>query len=328
MIGRRQLPVASPVSVAGLARALGDALRSSSANTVRARSVIAREFGAPHMVLADSGTSALVLALRIAAGRPGDVVALPAYACVDLVAAARHARVQVRLYDVDPETLSPDLDSIRRVIDRGVHAIVVAHLFGYAADVPAVREIAERAGVVVIEDAAQGAGGLLNGMRLGRLGDLAVLSFGRGKGLCAGGGGALFGRGDRWESAIERLALPESGRGLSGLVATTIQWALGRPSLYALPSMLPFLHLGEMVYHDATEPQSMSASSTSLVESALGLEPADLARRRANARALDALVDGVKQLRRATAVPSSEPGFLRYAVRDFGGRRRAEPSLG
>src|SRR5262249_44483228 len=122
----------------------------------------------------------LVLAMRIAAGTSG-VVGLPSYACVDLAAAALGAGVRVRLYEVDPATLSPDLDSVRRMISRGVSAIVIAHLFGYPSDVPAVRELADREGVPVIEDAAQGAGGSLHQTRLGALGELAVLSFGRGK---------------------------------------------------------------------------------------------------------------------------------------------------
>ncbi|HTE47312.1 MAG TPA: DegT/DnrJ/EryC1/StrS family aminotransferase [Gemmatimonadaceae bacterium] len=326
MIGRRQLPVASPISVLALARSLVESSRAPVAIQTRARERIIRELGVRTAALTDSGTSALVLAFRLAA--PGGVVGLPAYACVDLTAAALYAGVRVRLYDIDPETLSPDLDSVRDMLRRGVDAIVVAHLFGYPADVPSVRDLVAREGVTLIEDAAQGAGGTLNGHRLGSLGDLGVLSFGRGKGLCAGGGGALLGAGERWVAAVDAIALETPGRGLSALSKTAIQWALGRPAVYALPAMLPWLHLGEMVYHPAHEPQRMSVASSSLVESAFDLEPADLRARREHAGAIDQMVRGVPKLAAAPALTGASPGFLRFALRDVSGRRAPVPALG
>src|SRR5262245_61247127 len=143
MIGRRQLAVASPVSMKGILASAVDSVRGGSQVAATARDVVAWTFSASEVVLTDSGTSALVLAMRITAGRDG-VVGLPAYACVDLAAAALAAGVRVRLYDVDPATLSPDLDSVRHMMSRGVSAIVVAHLFGFPADVHAVRELADR----------------------------------------------------------------------------------------------------------------------------------------------------------------------------------------
>ncbi|MDQ3520445.1 MAG: DegT/DnrJ/EryC1/StrS family aminotransferase, partial [Gemmatimonadota bacterium] len=79
------------------------------------RQRLTERFGAQAVALTDSGTSALVLALRLAAGA-GGTVAFPGYACIDLAAAARFAGVRVRLYDVDPASLSPDLDSVRRTL--------------------------------------------------------------------------------------------------------------------------------------------------------------------------------------------------------------------
>jgi perosamine synthetase len=327
MIGRRQLAVASPVSLKGILTSVVDSARGSSQVATIAREVVARTFSASEVVLTDSGTSALVLAMRITAGKDG-VVGLPAYACVDLAAAALAAGVRVRLYDVDPATLSPDLDSVGRMISRGVSAIVVAHLFGYPADVPAVQELAAREGVRVIEDAAQGAGGSLHHRRLGALGELAVLSFGRGKGLCAGGGGALLARGERWQSVIGELSLAPASRGWGGLASTFVQWVLGRPSIYWLPSMLPWLHLGEMVYHSAREPAEISAASASMVPTAISLEPADVAERRMRAKRFDALVDAGGKVSRPAPIAGGEPSYLRYPIRDTSGRHVPEERIG
>jgi DegT/DnrJ/EryC1/StrS aminotransferase family len=331
VIGRRQLTVASPISPSALLRAFLGAARVDTTAPTRARELVVDAFRARDALLTDSGTSALVLALRLAAS--GGAVALPAYGCVDLVAAALFADVRVRLYDLDPITLSPDLDSIRQVIRRGVDAIVVTHLFGYAADVRGVLEVAAASGVVVIEDAAQGAGGELLGARLGSHGPLSVLSFGRGKGLCAGGGGALLANDPAWLSKLGALSLADASRGVSGLVATSVQLVFGRPALYAIPAAIPWLRLGETVYHPAAEPQPMSQGSALLVASAIALEAADLAVRRANASAIADAIAAATTGGRCGVVPvrpiaSSRPGYLRFALRDDSGALRIQPSLG
>ena len=326
-MARRQLAVASPISIAAVGRAFIDAFLAEDALASNAQALVRTRYGAPSVVLTNSGTSALVLALRLSAGVDG-VVGMPGYACVDLAAAARRAGVRVRLYDLDPVTLGPDLGSIEALMKRGASAIVVAHLYGYPADVPAVRVLATQYGAVVIEDAAQGAGGALLGKRLGSFGDLGVLSFGRGKGLCAGGGGALLGFGDRWEKAVDAVALPSGGRGLPGVAKSVVQWALGRPALYGIPSMLPWLHLGEMVFHEATEPRGMSLAACSMLPSALALETIELSTRRTHARQLDRVAATSSTVGMSIAIADAVPGYLRYAVRDLAGGRAAVPSLG
>jgi dTDP-4-amino-4,6-dideoxygalactose transaminase len=327
MIGRRQLTVASPISLRGLSAALAGSFNDAATVSAEATELVRKTFGVREAVLTDSGTSALVLALRLAAPN-GGTVAYPSYACVDLAAAARYAGVRVRLYDLDPDTLSPDLDSVGAVLDRGVDAIVVAHLFGYPADVVGVRALAAPRGVTVVEDAAQGAGGSLGGQRLGSIGDLSLVSFGRGKGLCAGSGGALLTSDARWANALARLRLAAGGRGFGGLAKAAIQWALGRPSVYAIPSMIPWLRLGQMVYHPASEPTAMDVAASALLESAFALEREDLITRRANARALDAAVQTAGDLRSARTIDGAAPGYLRYAVRDLSRRRAADARLG
>lgn len=327
MIGRRQLAVASPISVRALARAFVASSRRDENRIARARALVRERFEASSVVLTDSGTSALVLALRLAVPR-GGVVAFPAFACVDLVSAAQVAGVRVRLYDIDPATLSPDLDSLDRTLARGVDAIVVAHLYGYAADVPGVQSRAAARGVPVIEDAAQGAGGMLGAHRLGTFGDLRVLSFGRGKGLCAGGGGALLASPGQWASRVDAVALGDAPSGAGGLLKTAAQWVLGRPGLYAIPSMLPWLRLGEMVYHPGHEPESISRGSCELLASALSIEERDLNARRARADALQRAAAGCPAISPVTELAGARSGFLRFPVRDLSRSRRPDASMG
>lgn len=327
MIGRRQLAVASPIDPARVIAAFAASMGSSAPHVARASNVIDQTFKPRRIRWTDSGTSALVLALRMLVPS-GGCVGLPAFACVDLVAAARRAGVRVRLYDVDPSTLGPSLSSVEAMVRRGVDAVVVAHLYGYPADIPGIRAMLANSGVPVIEDAAQAAGASLEGRAVGSFGDVTVLSFGRGKGLCAGGGGALLNFAARFDAAFDSLTLSASGRGWSGLAKTMVQWGLGRPAAYAIPSMLPWLHLGEMVYHPAVEPRAMSNGSLALLPSAMEQQPRAMAERRQRANELDAAAATTPGLGRVSPIAGAEPGYLRYAIRDLGASRRPAPQLG
>jgi len=314
-MGRHQLPVSSTITL----RSLLGALAPSVAGGARVRRALEGElrgaFGASSVALVDSGTSALAMAMR-ATTRAGGVVALPAYACVDIGAAAIFARLRVRLYDVNPATLSADLDSVSRVLAQGADTIVVSHLYGYPSDVPGVAALAASHGVSVIEDAAQAAWGTLLGRRLGSFGPLTVLSFGRGKGMTGGGGGALLGIGANVPGALvtvnEQLASPASS--LRTLVVTSAQWALGRPSLYSIPSAIPALHLGETIYHPAHDPRRISAASASIARASLARADADRAVRRRHAEMLERAAQRATRLRLVKPIAGSEPGYLRFPV--------------
>jgi perosamine synthetase len=323
MILRRQLPVYSPIRASVLASAAASAWKNGKVNHELLAAHLTQRYAAQRVVLTDSGTSALILALRTLVGR-GDTVAFPAYACVDLAAAARYADVRVRLYDVDPATLSPDLDSVLRVLKQGVAAVVVAHLYGFPADVPSVAELALVHGASVIEDAAQGAGGTLRGRSLGSFGGLTVLSFGRGKGMTGGHGGALLAITPELAERLESIeGLGPTPGGWRDVAVATAQWALGRPALYSIPSAIPGLRLGEMVFHPAHEPRAISSAAAAMVRAALATTEREVAIRRRNAAVLMSEVISNDGLAAIAPVSGGTPGYLRFPVRDLGDRDEA-----
>lgn len=324
---RRQLPVSSPVTLPGLLRGLGGAVGADVGSLVA--SELRSRFGVVAVTLCDSGTSALVLAIRAAVPR-GGTVAFPSYGCVDLAAAALFSGVQVRLYDLDPTTLAADLESLERTLQRGVDAVVAVHLYGYPADVPAMKTLAHAYGAALIEDAAQGAASRIHGQAVGALGDLSILSFGRGKGTTGGRGGAVLAADAEWSDRLEPHLGTVKRTGPSGwgdLTRTAAHWLLGRPSLYALPAAIPGLRLGEMVYHAAHEPAPMSRAASSLVRSALRLEAREVASRRRNAAFLEQAAAGASGITPIRPLPGSFAGYLRFAVLDSG-RRLPAPALG
>ena len=325
---RHQLAASSPVAARSLLAGLGAAVRPSPAARAELTRVIGEGHGAGRALLTDSGTSALVLALQLTAGA-GGTVAMPAYGCVDLAAAARRAGVRVRTYDVDPETLGPDLRSLEQCIARGVDVVLVAHVYGYAVDMPGALALARRAGLPVIEDAAQAAGGTYAGVPLGSFGDLVVLSFGRGKGTTSGGGGALLARAPAWTSLLQERerAMGPGAAGWRTVVTTFVQWLLGRPTLYGVPASIPALRLGETVYRAAGEPRAMPAAAVAILRHSLQLEAAELQRRRATASALARAAAACPDVRGIRELPGARGGFLRLPLLDEGGRRPS-PELG
>jgi dTDP-4-amino-4,6-dideoxygalactose transaminase len=322
---RRQLTVASPLTAGNIAGAVIDTVARRDLSE-RVRQSLARTFDASEVVLTDSGTSALVLALR-AVAKPGAVVAMPAYACVDLIAAARRANVQVRLFDIDPLTLSPDIDSLRRVLAEHVSAVVVAHLYGFPADMEAVARVASETGTPIVEDAAQHACATINGRPTGTFGNVTVLSFGRGKGTTSGRGGVLLRPRDSTTPIPASAHDLAPASGARDLAVASASWALGRPSIYGIPASISALHLGETIYHEAGEPRSMSRAAGALLHRTLrGMRPAAAARR-ANAAILRAAADQSRHVISVRAIESGDAGYLRFPVLLRGDVRDA-PELG
>ena len=326
---RRVPPVFSPAP----ARALLDGALASIGLRADCRAFVEdalrRRYQSHDAILTDSGTSALLVVLQRFLPRTA-TVALPSYSCIDLTAAAVAAGVKVRLYDLDPTTLSPDLDSVRSVIARGVDAIVVAHLYGYPADVPGVQAIAAASGTLVIEDAAQGAGGSLAGRLLGSAGDVAILSFGRGKGTTAGAGGAILFNSDlhATRAAEVRHALQPPSRGGANVVKLVAQDILSRPLLYSLPASIPMLQLGEMVYHPAGTPRMMSQASTAILSRTLAGVDLEVESRRGRAAKLLSEISGLPNIVPARPIAIGSSGYLRLAVLDAGGGLEPRADLG
>lgn len=319
-------PVVATSTAAGLAR--GALRRVTPELRRRVTDQVTRHCDGRVGVLTDGATSALAHALRLVTG-VNRAVALPGFGCVDLLAAALCAKVAVVTYDVDPATLTPDLDSVRRVLNDGVGALVLAPLYGFPLDVDALRSIAAAAGVPVIEDAAQAAGGTWRSRRIGTSGDVVVLSFGRGKGMSAGRGGALISRHADYDTGIHELAatLPAADSGWRDWTLSAAVWAFARPSLYAIPSAIPSLRLGEMVFHEAHPPRAMADRAVAMLPDALHGADAAAAARGVIASRLRAAVEDTVGIALPAPLPDGSGGWLRLPLLDLAGRGAA-PVLG
>jgi dTDP-4-amino-4,6-dideoxygalactose transaminase len=287
-------------------------------------------YSAREVLLTDSGTSALRLALALATGRSGAsrLVALPAWSCYDLATAADGAGVEVVLYDLDPLTLGPDWTSFDAALSHKSAAVVVVHPFGIPAPIAEARRRALPTGALIIEDAAQAIGAEPDGKPAGSHGDLAILSFGRGKGWTGGGGGALLSHAEIALPSAESLDASAGSGGV--LVKSLIQWGLGRPSLYGVPSSLPFVGLGQTVYHPPHAPRRPTSAMAGILMQTEPLLGSEVAARRRNAARLASAVQasGAGQVPGAGAaqggwlrLPFLPSDTLRSRLRQGEGRR-------
>jgi dTDP-4-amino-4,6-dideoxygalactose transaminase len=155
-----------------------------------------REFAsycqAPESVAANSGTSALHLALLAAGIGPGDEVITTPFTFVATVAAIRYTGATPVFVDIEPDYFTIDTSKIEAVITHRTRAIMPVHLYGQPADMDPILEIARGRNLHVIEDAAQAHGAEYHGRRCGSIAEIAGFSFYPGKNLGAyGEGGAV-----------------------------------------------------------------------------------------------------------------------------------------
>jgi len=150
--------------------------------------------GVADAVSVANGTDAIELALRAAGIGVGDRVATVSHTAVATVAAIRRCGAEPRFVDIDPEYFTMSPSSLQDVIDLvpDVKAVVVVHLYGQMADMPAILETAKRHNLIVVEDCAQAHGASLHGRKAGCWGDFGCFSFYPTKNLGAlGDGGAV-----------------------------------------------------------------------------------------------------------------------------------------
>jgi perosamine synthetase len=306
-------PVHPPLTRSTLARAL----TRQGAAPDQLRDELRARYGVDRVVLTDSGTSALRLALEsIAPAGTGErVVALPGFACYDIATAAVGADYRIALYDIDLDTLGPDTASFERVLGEGAAAAVIAMPFGLVPDWETLARAAEKAGTTLIEDAAQSHGASLSGRRLGGLGALGILSFGRGKGWTGGGGGALLiGAGHD----VASPSIADAGSPATEAVQwakTVALWLAVHPHVYRLPAAMPWLGLGETRYQEPRPPRSMGAGAAALVLASSATADEEARRRRGNGEWYERALAAEPTVVRFSTVAAARPGHLRYPVR-------------
>lgn len=148
-------------------------------------------FGCPMSLLTHSCTAALEMMAILSRIEPGDEVIMPDYTFVS-TANAFVLRGGVPIFvDIRPDTLNINEKLIEKAITRKTKAIVAVHYAGVGCEMEAIRELAKKYKLLVLEDAAQGFLATYKGKYLGTIGDMGAYSFHETKNVISGEGGAI-----------------------------------------------------------------------------------------------------------------------------------------
>ena len=180
---------------------------------------LAEFVGVKHCVTCGSGTDALELSLMAWGLGEGDAVFVPDFtffASGEVVSMRGATPVFVDVkedtFDMDPVKLE---EAIKATVSEGKltpKVVIPVDLFGLPADFPAIREITDKYGLKILEDAAQGFGGEINGKRACSFGDIGATSFFPAKPLgCYGDGGAIFTNDDEVEKMLRSICVHGKG---------------------------------------------------------------------------------------------------------------------
>jgi dTDP-4-amino-4,6-dideoxygalactose transaminase len=152
---------------------------------------LSAQLGVDHAVGVSSGTDALLAVLMALGIGPGAEVITPTYSFFATAGCITRLGATPVFVDIDSSTFNIDPAAVARAVTPSTRAIVVVHLFGLPAEMDALRAVAERAGVPLVEDAAQAIGAQYRGRPVGTFGAAACFSFFPSKNLGAFGDAGL-----------------------------------------------------------------------------------------------------------------------------------------
>ena len=167
------------------------ALRAGGPFTQRCQAMLAARLQCRTVLLTNSATAALDMALLLGDIGAGDEVIMPAFTFVSCAGSVALRGGRPVLVDIEPATLNIDAATAAAAITPRTKAIIAVHYAGVACDVPALAALARRHGLLLIEDAAQAVGATWQGRELGSFGDFGLFSFHHSKNIACGEAGAL-----------------------------------------------------------------------------------------------------------------------------------------
>lgn len=159
--------------------------------TKKCAELFQERFSITKVLMTPSCTAALEMAAILCDFQPGDEVIVPSYTFVSTVSAFVREGAKPVFVDIRPDTLNLDESQVEAAITDRTIAIVPVHYAGVGCEMDRIMELAERYGLLVIEDAAQGVNAAYKGRALGSIGHLATFSFHETKNYICGEGGAL-----------------------------------------------------------------------------------------------------------------------------------------
>ena len=165
----------------------------------------AQRMQAPHAVATSNCTTALHLALVVAGIGAGDDVVVPSFSFIATANSATYVGARPVFADVDPLTGNLTADTVKSALTERTRAVIAVDQGGVPVDLAAIRELCDPLGIVVVEDAACGAGSTYRGRPVGAGADVTAWSFHPRKILTTGEGGMLTTPHEEWADRARHL---------------------------------------------------------------------------------------------------------------------------
>ncbi|MCI9435767.1 MAG: DegT/DnrJ/EryC1/StrS family aminotransferase [Lachnospiraceae bacterium] len=175
--------------------------------------------GVKHCITCGNGTDALTLALMVWNIGPGDAVFVPDFTFFASGETPAYegavpifVDVEEDTFNMSPSSLEEAIWQVKREGKLIPRVIIAVDLFGQPADYPEIRRIAEKYGLLILEDGAQGFGGRIGERKACSFGDISTTSFFPAKPLgCYGDGGAIFTDNDEWAALLRSYRIHGKG---------------------------------------------------------------------------------------------------------------------
>lgn len=157
----------------------------------RFESEFAKFLGADHAIATSTGTAALHLALESAGIGRGDEVIVPSLTWIACANVVQYTGAKPVFVDVEPDSLTIDVESVQAAVTEDTAAIMPVHLYGHPCAMDEVMECANRNDLMVLEDGAEAQGAMYEGEPVGTIGDAGCFSFYGNKIMTTGQGGMI-----------------------------------------------------------------------------------------------------------------------------------------
>lgn len=195
-MNRKRIPISGPSITEREVAYVTEAARTAwfeNANVYQERfeRAFAEYLGVRHAIALPSCTAGLHLSLAAMGIGPGDEVIVPDITWIASAAPVIYVGATPVFADIDPDTWCLSVESFERAITPRTKAVIPVDLYGNLPDMKAIRSIADKRGIRIIEDAAEAVGSVQHGRRAGAFGDSATFSFHGSKTLTTGEGGMV-----------------------------------------------------------------------------------------------------------------------------------------
>lgn len=248
-------PAGTAIKISELTGWLMDSIRGKDRRDELCEAIRSR-YGVKHCFLMSSGRAAMAMIFRILKEKNSqskrNEVVIPSYTCYSVPAAIEIAGLRVRVCDIDPVTLSYDLQQFKTIDFSRVLCVVSANLYGNPDDLKSIRSITDKAGCYFLDDAAQAMESSIDQRYTGTWGDIGLYSLDKGKNITSLQGGIIVT--DNSEIAdwiaqnLDMLPAASSKQQFMDGIKLVVYTLLLKPWLYWIPAYMPGLGLGKTIY--------------------------------------------------------------------------------